>query len=143
MMVKKKKRKEENEDDEYVKSSNKSSTPLLLPRLANGRTSLCLLLWCWCFLVIIAFFFSFFNLTRMHFSKRWFVREMFVLFFPLSGSFGCWCLWTRTRTRGLDEQKKKNQHACIYFAGTNNVSHALHARKASVVIARVAVPVAP
>ena len=43
----------------------------------------------------------------------------------------------------LDDQKKKNQHACVYFAGTNNVSHALHARKASVVIARVAVPVAP
>lgn len=60
MMVKIKEIKEENEDDEYVKSSNKSSTPLLLPRLANGRTSLCLLLlWCWCFLVIIAFFFSF------------------------------------------------------------------------------------
>ena len=57
MMVKIKEIKEENEDDEYVKSSNKSSTPLLLPRLANGRTSLCLLLWCWCFLVIIAFFF--------------------------------------------------------------------------------------
>ena len=60
MMVKIKEIKEENEDDEYVKSSNKSSTPLLLPRLANGRTSLCLLLlWCWCFLVIIAFFFFF------------------------------------------------------------------------------------
>lgn len=73
MMVKIKEIKEENEDDEYVKSSNKSSTPLLLPRLANGRTSLCLLLWCWCFLVIIAFFF-FFNLTRtlanVHFSRR-------------------------------------------------------------------------
>lgn len=59
MMVKIKEIKEENEDDEYVKSSNKSSTPLLLPRLANGRTSLCLLLWCWCFLVIIAFLFFF------------------------------------------------------------------------------------
>ena len=137
MMVKIKKIKEENEDDEYVKSSNKSSTPLLLPRLANGRTSLCRLLWCCCFLVLAFFFFfksdedtckrEFFKArTRQREDERWFVREMF---FFLSLFLGV-------------EQKKKS-HTCIYFAGTNNVSHALHTRKASVVITRVAVPVTP
>ena len=112
MMVKIKEIKEENEDDEYVKSSNKSSTPLLLPRLANGRTSLCLLLWCWCFLVIIAFFF-FFNLTRT-LAKFAFqgahkatttnvsIREM-LLFFPLSGSF----LWVLVSLDSMTKKKKK------------------------------------
>jgi hypothetical protein len=66
------------------------------------------------------------------------IREM-LLFFPLSGSF----LWVLVSLDSMTKKKKKNQHACIYFAGTNNVSHALRARKASVVIARVAVPVAP
>ena len=139
--------KEENEDDEDVKSSNKSSTPLLLPRLANGRTSLCLLLlWCWCcFLVIIAFLF-FFYLTRTlcifqgahKATKTRKFSERDVCCFSLS------LVPLGVGLSRLDDQKKKkNQHACIYFAGTNNVSHALHARKASVVIARVAVPVAP
>ena len=115
MMVKRKKRKEENEDDEHVKSSNKSSTPLLLPRLANGRTSLCLLLlWCWCFLVIIAFFF-FFNLTRtlanVHFSRRTRQRrrtfsERDVVVFP-----SLWFLPLGVGLSGLDDQKKKNTRA--------------------------------
>ena len=145
MMVKIKEIKEENEDDEYVKSSNKSSTPLLLPRLANGRTSLCLLLWCWCFLVIIAFFF-FFNLTRtlanVHFSRRTQGNDD-ERFHQRDVCFSLSLVPLGVGLSRLDDQKKKNQHACIYFAGTNNVSHALHARKASVVIARVAVPVAP
>ena len=103
MMVKIKEIKEENEDDEYVKSSNKSSTPLLLPRLANGRTSLCLL-WCCCFLVIAFLFF--FNLTRtlcnVNFSRRtkskkkMVLREMCVFFLSVHR-----CGWD------IDKKKKK------------------------------------
>ena len=124
MMVKIKEIKEENEDDEYVKSSNKSSTPLLLPRLANGRTSLCLLLWCWCFLVIIAFFF-FFNLTRtlanVHFSRRTQGQRRRKM---VCERDVCFSLSLFLGVGGLSMSKKKNQHACIY-AGANNVFRAL------------------
>ena len=145
MMVKRKKRKEENEDDEHVKSSNKSSTPLLLPRLANGRTSLCRLLWCCCFLVL-AFFFFFLNLTRtlanVNFSRRTRQRRRKFsercLFFPLSGSFGCW---------SLDAQKKKSTHELhLLFRREQRFPRFNNTCKVSVVavvITRVAVPVTP
>ena len=131
MMVKIKEIKEENEDDEYVKSSNKSSTPLLLPRLANGRTSLCLLLLVLVFSRYYCVLLFFFNLTRtlanVHFSRRtqgnederWFVREMFV--FP-SLWFLPWVLVS------LDSMTKKKNHTRAFTLQARTTFPTLYTR---------------